>query len=158
MNISHSVVTIQFQRRDLCRGFPWRQEQPLASLCELLQSALVNQFCLRPTGPQGTSASELVPVVEYTQKYLFNIPFPLGIFQLSPQCLVMRKWFIISFICCCFLTRYCAGRWLSQSSSVALNVKVVISVLLLETLYFNCSALTAFNILGLCLISSANEA
>lgn len=39
--------------------------------------ALVNQFYERQTGPAGTSASELVPVVEYTQKNLFNIPFPL---------------------------------------------------------------------------------
>ena len=79
----------------------------MASLSALVHSALVNQFCKRQTGPPGTSASELVPVVEYTQKYLFNIPLPLGIFQLSSPCLVMRKWFIISFICWFYDTLLC---------------------------------------------------
>lgn len=85
-------------------------------LCALLHFAVLEQFCWRQTGPPGASALELVPVVESTQKYLFNIPLPLESFQLSFPWLVMRKWFITRFTCC-FCDALVCGEVIATCSS-----------------------------------------
>lgn len=112
-------------------------------LSALLHSAVLKQFCWRQTGPPGASDSELVPVVESTQKYLFNIPLPLESFQLSFPWLLMRKWFIIHSACCFCDTLVCRELIVTCSSSLHKQKGCIFSIRLeilslYQLLFFNC--------------------
>lgn len=143
--MSRSTVRILFQTSAVDFHGGGRQ-----LLAPIIHSVSVNQFCQRKTGPPGTSASELVPVVEYTQKYLFNTRCPHGIFQLCPLCLVMRKWFIRSFLCWFCHTLLCRNM---------IAARLLKTQRLLKTLFLNFNYtvfLSALTNLGLCSISLPN--